>query len=88
MGCRLWGCTESDATEATEQQQQQQETSGPAYSTGDYTQHPAINRNGNECESGCIMESLRCPPEINTTLSISYISVKFIKRNILLKNIN
>ena len=24
VGCRLWGCTESDTTEATEQQQQQQ----------------------------------------------------------------
>ena len=23
MGCRLWGCTESDTTEATQQQQQQ-----------------------------------------------------------------
>ena len=22
MGCRLWGCTESDTTEATQQQQQ------------------------------------------------------------------
>ena len=27
MGCRLWGYTESDTTEATQQQQQQQ---GPA----------------------------------------------------------
>ena len=26
MGCRLWGRTESDATEATQQQQQQQHT--------------------------------------------------------------
>jgi len=26
VGCRLWGCTESDTTEATQQQQQQ----GPA----------------------------------------------------------
>ena len=25
MGCRLWGCTESDTTEATQQQQQQQQ---------------------------------------------------------------
>ena len=25
VGCRLWGCTESDTTEATQQQQQQQE---------------------------------------------------------------
>ena len=25
MGCRLWGRTESDMTEATEQQQQQQQ---------------------------------------------------------------
>ena len=25
-GCRLWGCTESDTTEATQQQQQQQHT--------------------------------------------------------------
>ena len=25
MGCCLWGCTESDTTEATQQQQQQQE---------------------------------------------------------------
>ena len=24
VGCRLWGCTESDTTEATQQQQQQQ----------------------------------------------------------------
>ena len=24
MGCRLWGCTESDTTEATQQQQQQE----------------------------------------------------------------
>ena len=24
-GCRLWGCTESDTTEATQQQQQQQQ---------------------------------------------------------------
>ena len=24
MGCRLWGCTELDGTEATEQQQQQE----------------------------------------------------------------
>ena len=23
MGCRLWGCTESDTTEVTQQQQQQ-----------------------------------------------------------------
>ena len=26
VGCRLWGCTESDTTEATWQQQQQQQT--------------------------------------------------------------
>ena len=26
VGCRLWGCTESDTTEATKQQQQQQHT--------------------------------------------------------------
>ena len=26
MGCRLWGCTESDTTEATQQQQQQHRT--------------------------------------------------------------
>ena len=25
VGCRLWGCTESDTTEATQQQQQQQQ---------------------------------------------------------------
>ena len=25
VGCRLWGCTESDMTEATQQQQQQQQ---------------------------------------------------------------
>ena len=25
MGCRLWGCTESDTTEATQQQQQLQQ---------------------------------------------------------------
>ena len=25
VGCRLWGCTESDTTDATEQQQQQQQ---------------------------------------------------------------
>ena len=27
MGCCLWGCAESDTTEATKQQQQQKETS-------------------------------------------------------------
>ena len=27
VGCRLWGCTESDTTEVTQQQQQQQEAS-------------------------------------------------------------
>ena len=27
VGCRLWGCTESDTTEATQQQQQQQQHS-------------------------------------------------------------
>ena len=27
VGCRLWGCTESDTTEATQQQQQQQQQS-------------------------------------------------------------
>ena len=27
VGCRLWGCTESDTTEATQQQQQQQDNS-------------------------------------------------------------
>ena len=26
VGCRLWGCTESDTTEATQQQQQQQQS--------------------------------------------------------------
>ena len=26
MGCGLWGCTESDTTEVTQQQQQQQHT--------------------------------------------------------------
>ena len=26
VGCHLWGCTESDTTEATQQQQQQQQT--------------------------------------------------------------
>ena len=25
MGCHLWGCTESDTSEATQQQQQQQQ---------------------------------------------------------------
>ena len=25
VGCRLWGCTESDTTEVTQQQQQQQQ---------------------------------------------------------------
>ena len=28
MGCRLWGHTESDTTEATQQQQQQREWTG------------------------------------------------------------
>ena len=28
VGCRLWGCTESDMTEATQKQQQQQHPSG------------------------------------------------------------
>ena len=27
MGCRLWGCTETDTTEVTQQQQQQQQAS-------------------------------------------------------------
>ena len=34
MGCRLWGHTESDMTEATQQQQQQQQ-SGTFATTGE-----------------------------------------------------
>ena len=29
VGCRLWGCTQSDTTEATYQQQQQQQLEDP-----------------------------------------------------------
>ena len=37
MGCCLWGCTESDTTEATQQQQQQQQ---------------GVYRNGHLCLAG------------------------------------
>ena len=33
VGCRLWGCAESDTTEATQQQQQQQQE-GPEWTCG------------------------------------------------------
>ena len=32
--CRLWGCTESDTTEATQQQQQQQQVYWKMYNSG------------------------------------------------------
>ena len=33
VGCRLWGCTESDTTDTTQQQQQQNETRTPESKT-------------------------------------------------------
>ena len=44
---------------------------GPiVYSTGEYIQYPVINHNGKEYEKVCmcIIESLYCTAEINTTL--------------------
>ena len=38
MGCRLWGCTESDTTEATYQQQQQLASLGKTNSKGEFSQ--------------------------------------------------
>ena len=36
VGCRLWGCTESDTTEATQQQQQQLKKNKKCYKTPDF----------------------------------------------------
>ena len=41
------------------------------YSTGNYSQYPALNHNGKEYKKNvnmCITESLCCTTEINTTL--------------------
>ena len=37
VGCRLWGCTESDTTEATQQQQQRQPPACPTTSSGTHS---------------------------------------------------
>ena len=52
LGCHLWGCTESDTTEATQQQQQQQH-------------EPNIP--GFLCNSVLIALDLLSPPDTSTT---------------------
>ena len=49
-------------------------------STGNYIQYPVINHNGKEYEKECICitESLSCIAEMNITLSIIYMLIKYI----------
>ena len=44
MGCRLWGCTESDRTEATWQQPQQQEAKDQRILSDTSTKNPDLNK--------------------------------------------
>ena len=63
MGCRLWGRTESDTTEVT-QQQQTKNTKKPKKQRKIYIYV-------------CITESLCCTPETNTTLYINFFFKSF-----------
>src|SRR5574337_367067 len=60
VGCRLWGCTESDTTEATQQQQQGKES---ACNAGDPDSIPGFRRcpgegNGYPLQYSCLENSV------------------------------
>ena len=61
------------------------------YSTGNYTQYPIINHNGNEYKKQCIykykciIESLWCTPETNKTFSGPQETIIPMKHSMMLK---
>ena len=52
MGCRLWGCTESDTTEATWQQQQQ--GLGWGFPCGSAVKNPSAMQEPQETQVGSL----------------------------------
>ena len=81
MGCCLWGCTESDTAEATQQQQQQQHIYVPNAEPSKYIKQIL------KCKKGEITNNIIIVGDFNTFLTVKdRSSIRIISKEMVVLN--